>query len=95
MESSNMDIVTAIKCPGEALKTILYLRGIQQKDLVVRMRVWPSEISSIVLGKYYIGNYFGMRLDAAMGSEPGFWRKLQHRCDVGPVTMKIGVSFDD
>ena len=89
------NIVIDVKFPGQVLKTILGLRGIKQKDLAIRMHCWNSEISSICLGKLYLGHYYSAKLDSALNTEPGFWRNLQRRCDAGPVQMRIRMAFDD
>ena len=89
------NIIIDVKYPGQVLKTILGLRGIKQCELAKRMHCWDSEISAICLGKLYLGHYYSAKLDFALNTQEGFWRKLQRRCDAGSVTMKIGVSFDD
>lgn len=67
--------------PGETLKEVLKIRGINLKELAREVAENESAISSIINGQKDISAPFAKKLDCVLGIDADFWLTLQGNYD--------------
>ncbi len=65
------------KHPGSVLEAELHKLGMKQNELAIRTGVSEKHISTIIAGEKGISSSLARKLEYALGSEKGFWARLQ------------------
>lgn len=83
-----MSDTNTIKHPGEYLLSEIARRNMKQNELAIRTGVSEKHISTILNGTKDISPSFARKLEIALGSEKGYWLKLQAEYDAEKVRIE-------
>lgn len=79
--SGDVNNTVPVKHPGIILLSEIEKAGMNQKELSIRTEVSEKHISTIINGTKSISASLARKLEIALGSEKGYWTKLQSDYD--------------